>query len=76
MLADYLPFCTTVRMPASPPVVPRCRDPFNMPFLQLAAFGGARFLVTGDKDILSLAAKFTVEIVDPLTFLRRLGVEV
>src|SRR5437899_11697003 len=36
LLADYLPWCTTVHIPNPPPAIPACRDPFDLPFLQLA----------------------------------------
>ena len=52
LLADYLPYCTSVVMPAKPPRTPPCRDPFDVPFLQLAVVGKADYLVTGDKDLL------------------------
>lgn len=55
LLADYLPYCETVRIPSDPPESPACRDPFDIPLLQLAILGKADFLVTGDKDLLSLA---------------------
>ena len=55
LLADYLPYCVTVRMPARLPKTPLCRDPSDIPFLQLAIAGKADHLVTGDKDLLSLA---------------------
>ncbi|HET6629550.1 MAG TPA: putative toxin-antitoxin system toxin component, PIN family [Woeseiaceae bacterium] len=63
LLADYLPYCTTVPMPSTLPVVPTCRDPFDVPFLELAIVGKADWLVTGDKDLLSLAKRFPVRIV-------------
>jgi uncharacterized protein len=63
LLADYLPYCTTVPMPAKPPKTPACRDPHDVPFLQLAVAGKADYLVTGDQDLLSLAAKFPCPIV-------------
>ena len=63
LLADYLPFCTTVRMPAKLPETPACRDPLDLPFLQLAVVGKADYLVTGDKDLLSLAGGFPCAIV-------------
>lgn len=68
LLADYLPFCTTVRMPSKLPPVPECRDPFDVPFLELAIVGSADYLVTGDKDLLSLAKSFPVAIVTAPTF--------
>jgi uncharacterized protein len=39
LLSDYLPFCDTVLMPDTLPVVPECRDPFDLPFLLLAVVG-------------------------------------
>ena len=42
LLGDYLPYCTAVRMPARMPKVPRCRDPFDVAFLQLTSAGKAR----------------------------------
>jgi putative PIN family toxin of toxin-antitoxin system len=58
LLADYLPYCSTVRMPKTPPKTPVCRDPGDLPFLQLALTGKADYLVTGDKDLLCLADAF------------------
>ena len=55
LLADWLPGGEVVRMPDPPPPVPACRDPFDRPFLQLAIAGRARVLVTGDRDLLTLA---------------------
>lgn len=54
LLADYLPWVQAVRIPEPPPAVPRCRDPADVPFLQLAVAGRARALVTGDRDLLAL----------------------
>jgi putative PIN family toxin of toxin-antitoxin system len=55
LLADFLPWASAVDIPAPPPRVPRCRDPHDVPFLQLAAAGKARALVSGDRDLLALA---------------------
>lgn len=55
LLADYLPWVRVVRIPAPPPATPRCRDPFDLPFLHLAIAGKAHALVSGDKDLLALA---------------------
>jgi uncharacterized protein len=63
LLADYLPFCETVLMPEPLPTIPDCRDLFDAPFLLLALVGEADYLVTGDGDLLSLAAQFTCPIV-------------
>ncbi len=54
LLADYVPWVQVVLVPEPPPVVPACRDPFDLVFLHLAVAGRARMLVTGDKDLLVL----------------------
>ena len=58
LLADYLPYAETVRIPDPAPAVPNCRDPFDEPFMHLAVAGRAQALVSGDHDLLSLAAEF------------------
>ncbi len=55
LLADFLPYAQTVRIPQPPPPVPDCRDPLDVPFLQLAVAGQAQRLVSGDKDLLAVA---------------------
>ena len=72
LLADYLPYCTTVRMPAKPPATPACRDKFDLPFLQLAIVGKADYLVTGDLDLLSLADQFFCPIIAADPFMKML----
>lgn len=72
LLADYLPYAQTVRIPQPPPAVPRCRDPFDLPFLHLAIAGRADFLVSGDRDLLVLASDFSVPILTPADFLAML----
>ena len=63
LLADYLPYCRTVAMPAKLPRTPPCRDPFDVPFLQLAIAGKADFLVTGDRDLLDIKSRIVCPIV-------------
>jgi putative PIN family toxin of toxin-antitoxin system len=58
LLADYLPYAETVRIPQPPPTVPECRDVLDLPFLQLAVTGKAEVLVSGDRDLLAIADKF------------------
>ena len=55
LLADVMPWVEVVDVPDPPPTVPTCRDPFDLPFLQLAIAGRARALVSGDRDLLALA---------------------
>lgn len=56
LLADYLPWTEVVAVPDPPPRVPECRDVHDLPFLHLAVAGSADMLVTGDADLLTLAA--------------------
>ncbi|WP_083617934.1 putative toxin-antitoxin system toxin component, PIN family [Planktothrix serta] len=69
LLSDYLPFCDTVLMPDTLPVVPECRDPFDIPFLLLAVVGEADYLVTGDNDLLCLANNFSCPVLTVDKFL-------
>jgi uncharacterized protein len=73
LLADYLPYCETVHIPSKPPRTPSCRDPFDVPFLQLAVAGKADYLVTGDRDLLVLARRLSCPIVTPEKFLAMPG---
>ena len=72
LLADYLPYCTTVRMPSKLPATPDCRDKFDLPFLQLAVTGKADFLVSGDQDLLSLEGQFVCPIITADQFIQTL----
>jgi uncharacterized protein len=58
LLADYLPHAEIVRIPQPPPTVPECRDVLDLPFMHLAVVGKAQVLVTGDRDLLAIAAEF------------------
>ena len=59
----------TVIHPAGHPRL--CRDPDDDKFLHCALSAGARILVTGDKDLLSMGRVADVELVSPAAFLRR-----
>ena len=58
LLADYLPYAETVRIPQPPPTVPDCRDLQDVPFMHLAVVAKAQVLVSGDGDLLAVAAEF------------------
>ncbi len=58
LLADYLPYTETVRIPQPPPKVPACRDVLDEPFMHLSVVGKAQVLVSGDRDLLAIAAEF------------------
>ena len=70
LLADYLPYCEPVVV-EEPLTLPDCRDPFDRPFLALAVAGAADVLVTGDADLLALAADFAVPIMTPTALKER-----
>ena len=72
LLADYLPYCRTVAIPAKLPRTPPCRDPCDLPFLQLAMVGKAEVLVTGDQDLLDIKSKRLCPIVTLEAFLAAL----
>lgn len=74
LLADYLPWCTTVRMPNPPPGIPECRGPFDLPFLQLAVAGKADYLVSGDQDLLCLAGQLSCPIITADQFIKTLNI--
>lgn len=74
LLADYLPWCTTVRFPNPRPETPECRDPFDLPFLQLAVAGKADYLVRGDQDLLCLAGQFACPILTADQFIKMLAI--
>ena len=61
---DYLPWCEMVAVPAGLPV-PVCRDPRDVPFLELAVAGQADALVSGDGDLLALKPDFGIPILRP-----------
>lgn len=61
LAADYLPWCEIINVPDDTPT-PECRDPSDIPFLQLAVAGQADALVTDDQDLLALAPVFNIPI--------------
>ncbi len=73
LLDDYLPYCESVDVSGKHAAIPRCRDPFDREFLNLAVAGQADVLVTGDADIQALADAFAVPILSPGSFRRQLS---
>lgn len=65
LLADYLPFGEAVRPWKKSPAVPPCRDKHDRIFLELASVGAAEWLVTGDRDLLSLHDRVDFRIIEP-----------
>lgn len=73
LLADYLPWTETFRVAEPPPRTPACRDPHDVPFLQLALAASADALVTGDADLLVLAPVRKLAIITPAEAIERLS---
>lgn len=73
--ADYLNFCLTVAVPDPPPETPHCRDPKDRPFLQLAYYANADYLVARDRDLLVLKDESAVPIIDPDALLEILKID-
>lgn len=73
LLSDYLPWAETVKVPVPPPPVPACRDPDDMPFLELAVASRAQALVTGDADLLVLAPVQGLDIITPAQAVEQLS---
>ena len=46
-----------------------CRDPDDNKILDLALFSGAKYIITGDKDLLSLGTHAEIKIITPANFL-------
>jgi putative PIN family toxin of toxin-antitoxin system len=73
LLADYLPFVQSVDdfSILKHGSLPICRDPHDQIFLELAHASKADFLVTGDQDLLVLAATpdLPFRILKPVEFL-------
>lgn len=65
LLGDYLSFAEVVPAPRTAPRFPNCRDPNDLPFLELALAGKADVLISGDRDLLALASDFPVPIISP-----------
>ena len=66
LLADYLPWVQTVRIPQPPPPVPDCRDPLDLPFMHLAVAGQADILVVPDLESGNMVAKQLEYLADAL----------
>jgi len=69
LLADYLPYCELVEVATGCPAI--CRDIKDQHFLDLALSGGARFLVSGDQDLLVLAGQTAFLIETPEAYRNR-----
>lgn len=71
LLGDYLPFCEAIEVRPGGKRAIRCRDPHDEAILLLAEQGNADFVVTGDRDLLSVS-NFRVPILKPEELRERL----
>lgn len=69
LLAMYLPYCESIDPANKCPI--ECRDAKDQPLLDLAHSGKADSLVTGDGDLLALAAQAAFVIETPEAYRRR-----
>jgi putative PIN family toxin of toxin-antitoxin system len=65
LLAEFLPYAETIALSASQTRGPRCRDPDDQVFIDLAIVANADGLVTGDRDLLALADQTSLRIQPP-----------
>ena len=65
LLTHYMAHAEAVPTPRSRARLPKCRDPFDEMFLRLAYTAKVDALVTGDKDLLELAAESKIPILEP-----------
>ena len=72
LLDDFLPFAEVVFIAEPAPRTPKCRDPSDTPFLELAITAEADALITGDLDLVALRGKFSVPILRPEEWLSSL----
>lgn len=70
LLGDYLPLCESVVIRDPLDHLPRCRDPHDQIFLELAEAGNAQWLVTGDRDLLALQGQVKCGIITAAEFVR------
>lgn len=73
LLGDYLPWVEAVPLTGPAPPTPACRDPHDLPFLELALRADANAIVTGDADLLPIPAISGLRIVTPADAVARLS---
>ena len=68
LLADYLPCCEVVALDSDSPRGPRCKDPHDQVFIQLALVAAAECIVSGDRALLELDGVAGLSVVRPSEF--------
>ena len=72
LIGNFLPYAETITASVRSSVLPRCTDPHDQKFLELAQAGRADALVSGDKALLNLRGKTPFDIITPESLRRRL----
>lgn len=72
LLGDYLPFAERVEAGRGS-ALPKCKDPDDQKFLDLAHAGRAAVLITGDKALLALAGTCPFDILNPAQAAKVIG---
>lgn len=65
LLADYLPRCETISVDTNAVRGPRCRDPHDQVFVELAITAGAECIVSGDRALLELDGREGLVVIRP-----------
>lgn len=73
VLTHYMEHAEAVTQPRTRARLPVCRDPHDEIFVRLAYAANVDALVTGDDDLLVLAAHSRIPIVSPAVFEKALG---
>lgn len=73
VLSAYLPFVEAVEVKGDLRALPRCSDPDDQKFVELAHVGRAEALVTGDQSLLALKGDVAFDILTPGQFRTRLS---
>jgi len=73
LLGDYLPHAEVCDKQHAGVVLPKCRDPNDQMFIELAAAADADALVTGDADLLAVAKRFTIPVLTPEQWREKIG---
>lgn len=69
LLGEYLPYTVTIVTTHKAGIkIPKCRDPHDQKFLELAWSGKAKALITGDRALLALTEQTPFAILTPAEF--------
>ena len=73
LLGDYLPHAEVCDKEHAGAALPKCRDPNDQMFIDLAAAADADALVTGDADLLAVTKRFPIPVLTPGQWREKIG---